>query len=144
MSTSKASRGIRNNNPGNIDHNPANKWQGELSHDKAIESRFCRFSSPEYGIRALSKILINYQKKHGLDTVRKIINRWAPPVENDTGAYVVQVAKACNVSPDAIISVGQLLPLMVPAIIKHENGSQPYTDSQIADGINMALGLDRR
>ncbi|MDE9591255.1 structural protein, partial [Xenorhabdus bovienii] len=53
-------RGLRNNNPGNIDHNPANKWQGQLPHDLSIEKRFCRFESPEYGIRALIKLLINY------------------------------------------------------------------------------------
>lgn len=137
-------RGIRNNNPGNIDHNPANKWVGELPHDKTIESRFCRFSTPEYGIRALAKILLNYQRKHGLNTIRKIISRWAPPVENDTGAYAEQVAKACGVPPDADISVGQLLPLLVPAIIKHENGQQPYTAEQIAAGVNMALGVERK
>lgn len=144
MSIKKLPRGIRNNNPGNIDHNPANKWQGELPHDKAIEPRFSRFVSPEFGIRALAKILLNYQNKHGLNTVRKIINRWAPPVENDTGAYAEQVAKACGVSPDAVISVGQLLPLIVPAIIKHENGQQPYTAEQVSAGIQMALGFERR
>ncbi len=52
-------RGIRNNNPGNIDHNPKNKWQGQLQHDPKIEKRFCRFESPEYGIRALMKLLCN-------------------------------------------------------------------------------------
>ncbi|WP_310740157.1 hypothetical protein [Arsenophonus apicola] len=36
----KAARGIRNNNPGNIDYNPVNKWQGQLPVDKSIESRF--------------------------------------------------------------------------------------------------------
>ncbi|OTA21061.1 structural protein [Xenorhabdus beddingii] len=62
------SRGIRNNNPGNIDHNPKNKWQGQLRHDPKIEKRFCRFESPEYGIRALMKLLSNYHK-NGYQTV---------------------------------------------------------------------------
>ena len=30
MSTTET-RGVRNNNPGNIDYNPANQWQGQLS-----------------------------------------------------------------------------------------------------------------
>lgn len=63
-------RGIRNNNPGNIDYNPANKWQGQLPMDKVIEPRFCRFESPEYGIRALMKLLSTYHKKDLTRSVR--------------------------------------------------------------------------
>ncbi|HDF2344629.1 TPA: structural protein, partial [Morganella morganii] len=51
------SRGIRNNNPGNIDYRPANNWKGQLPYDKSIEPRFCRFSAPEYGIRAIIALL---------------------------------------------------------------------------------------
>ncbi len=58
------------------------------------ETRFCVFRSPEWGIRALVKIIQTYERKYSLDTVRGIINRWAPPVENDTGSYISQVAKA--------------------------------------------------
>ncbi|GEM_PF-3663667 len=38
-------RGVRNNNPGNIDYNPRNQWQGQLRPDPAIEKRFARFDT---------------------------------------------------------------------------------------------------
>lgn len=124
-------RGIRNNNPGNIDHHPANNWKGQLAHDKAIESRFCRFSAPEYGIRAIIALLRNYQRKYGLNTVAGLISRWAPSNENNTGAYVSGVSKALGVAPDDAVSLSDkdTAIRLAKAIIRHENGSQPYPDA---------------
>ena len=138
----KQSRGIRNNNPGNIDYNKNNQWRGQISIEtSAINPRFAKFDTPENGIRALAKLLLNYQRLHGLKTVREIINRWAPPVENITSAYVKAVAAACEVNADEVIYLRdrKLLKHMVVAIIKHENGSQPYSDFVIATGISEAL-----
>ena len=74
-------RGLRNNNPGNIDKG-RDEWEGqELPGD---DPRFCTFTSMAYGCRALIRTLMTYRMKHGLSTVREIINRWAPPVENNT------------------------------------------------------------
>ena len=85
-STRKETRGIRNNNPGNIEKSKNNKWQGMA--ESQPDKRFITFTSPEWGIRAIARILINYKDKYDLDTVKKIISRWAPPSENNTGAYV--------------------------------------------------------
>lgn len=81
----KKSRGLRNNNPLNIRRN-STKWQGlsEEQKDKA----FFTFIAPEWGYRAAIKTLQNYRRIHGLTTVRQWISRWAPPVENDTEAYI--------------------------------------------------------
>lgn len=54
----KIARGERNNNPGNIRH--GSKWRG-LSIEQA-DREFCQFVSPEYGIRAIYKLLQTYQK----------------------------------------------------------------------------------
>ena len=43
--------------------------------------------------------LLTYQRQHGLDTVKGILNRWAPPSENDTGAYVQTVSRALGLRP---------------------------------------------
>ncbi|MDC9605635.1 structural protein [Xenorhabdus griffiniae] len=130
-------RGIRNNNPGNIDYNKANKWQGLLSHDPKIESRFCRFESPEYGIRALMKLLCNYHKG-GHNSVSKIINRWAPSNENNTTAYINGVAKALNVDPFDKIEVNKsTLIALSKSIIRHENGQQPYSDDVFTRAFEM-------
>lgn len=142
-------RGLRNNNPGNIDYNPRNAWQGQLPPDPAIEPRFARFDSPENGIRALGKLLINYRGKdgmpgigaQGIDTVRETVNRWAPSIENDTEAYVSAVASAAGVQPNAPIDIRtpSILLGVVTAIIKHENGSMPYAPAVIAEGVRRAL-----
>lgn len=145
-----ATRGVRNNNPGNIDFNPRNKWQGQLGLElEARCARFARFDTPENGIRALAKLLQNYRGKNGMpgvggpgiDTVRETINRWAPGHENDTEAYIGAVSKALGVKPDAVIDVRQpaTLRVLVVSIIKHENGGVPYADPVIDEGVRRAL-----
>lgn len=138
----KQSRGIRNNNPGNIDYNKNNQWRGQIGiEDGVAKPRFAKFDTPENGIRALAKLLLNYQRLHKLNTVREIINRWAPPVENVTSAYVAACARALGVAADEFINLSdrRLLKLLTVAIIRHENGSQPYSDFVIDTGVNEAL-----
>ena len=131
-------RGIRNANPGNLRHS-TDKWLGEVPGD---DKAFKTFSDPVYGIRALAKLLLNYERKYGLRTISGIISRWAPSNENDTAAYIDAVARACGVEPFQVIDVAAYLPALVPAIIAHENGQQPYTDEQISQAIAMATGGD--
>jgi hypothetical protein len=133
-------RGIRNNNPGNIEYSKNNKWRGLDSPPVEPQGRFARFQKPEYGIRALCRLLITYQAKHKLKTVRQLINRWAPPSENSTGAYIQAVADSLGAQPDDAIDVTdyRVMKGMVIAIIKHENGMQPYSDDVISAGIAMA------
>lgn len=128
-------RGIRNNNPGNIRH--GDLWQG-LSPDQS-DKDFCTFLSPEYGVRAMARILLNYKKRHGLNTIHGLISRWAPSTENDTAAYIKAVAAACHVKPTEVIDVAEYLPDLIPAIIRHENGVQPYDMATIHHGIALAL-----
>ncbi|WP_372165356.1 structural protein P5 [Xanthomonas euvesicatoria] len=134
-------RGVRNNNPGNIDRTGV-AWQGEdrTAAARAREARFAVFDTPEYGFRALVKTLLTYQRKHDLRTVRGIINRWAPPVENDTGAYVREVAKALGVEVDQRISVEAPATAfqLAKAIAKHENGANFWGDAVIWDGVELA------
>lgn len=133
-------RGIRNNNPGNIERN-ATAWDG-LADDQRADERFCVFDSAEYGIRALCKILLTYQRKYGLKTVKAMIERWAPPVENDTDAYVARVAEFMSVGAYQEIHLKDnsiQLALMAEAIIGHENGQQPYDEATIFAAVDMAL-----
>lgn len=129
-------RGLRNNNPGNIRHG-SSQWQG-MSSDQSGDNAFVQFDAPEYGIRALTKLLRNYQERDGLLTVRSIINKYAPPSENDTGAYVAHVARAAGVNPDDRININYKMVPIVTAIIKHENGLQPYSTETINNGIGLA------
>jgi len=128
-------RGIRNNNPGNI-RKGSSQWQG-MSAEQSDKS-FVQFVSPVYGIRALAKLLKNYQSRYGLNTVEGLISRYAPPNENITGAYVKSVANAIGVDARQPINVTQYLPTLVAAIIKHENGLQPYPESLILQGVALS------
>ncbi|MBI9109907.1 structural protein [Maridesulfovibrio ferrireducens] len=130
-------RGIRNHNPGNIRHGA--KWNGLA--EEQLDKSFCTFKTPEHGIRAMGKILITYQDKYGLDTVSGIIDRWAPPIENDTNAYAEHVAKQLEVGVDEPIVVRSFLDKLCTAIIRHENGVQPYDIATVQRGVNMAMGV---
>lgn len=134
----KPPRGIRNNNPGNIRHDQ--NWQGLNPKSRELDSAFCVFITPEYGIRALAKVLINYKKIHGLNTVRQIIGRYAPPNENQTQAYIQTVAGQIGVYPDTVIDIEKrgILAVFIKAVIRMENGIQPYSDEIIQKGIDMA------
>ena len=128
-------RGIRNNNAGNIENNGI-AWNG-LS-DTQNDDRFYQFISAEYGIRAIAKILRTYQSKYGINTVRGIISRWAPPTENNTESYIQAVSKTLGVIPDEPINVDEHMVGLVNSIITHENGYNPYSMGTILDGIALA------
>ncbi len=134
-----AARGIRNNNPGNLEYSKSNPWVGQNGDD----GRFAKFETPEHGIRALGRNLMSYQRQ-GIDTVSEIINRWAPPTDNnDTAAYIKAVCEQLGVSADEPLdsSNPDTLKALCAAIIQHENGSQPYSDQQLTSGVSAALGL---
>lgn len=71
------SRGLRNNNPGNI-RLSATLWQGEVrpSQDKS----FCQFKNMAYGYRALIKLLQNYRRLYHCRTIADFIQRWAATI----------------------------------------------------------------
>lgn len=128
------SRGIRNNNPGNL-RPTGDKWQGMAG----VSDNFIVFDNIVWGCRALSTDLSNKYFK-GLNTVTKIIDQYAPPSENNTVAYINAVSKSIGVDPDAPLNwTKDLLAKFTRAVISHENGSDGYvvTDSNIMDGIGM-------
>tara|TARA_B100000686_G_scaffold296912_1_gene328828 strand:+ start:1206 stop:1793 length:588 start_codon:yes stop_codon:yes gene_type:complete len=125
---SKLPRGIRNNNPGNIRHSK-DVWQGQSK--TQTDSAFVQFNDPVYGLRALMKLVLNYQRKYGLNSVKKIIDRWAPPVENNTDAYITNVAQHMGVKPTTPIDLEDHTTLIRLAkhITLHENGKPQNHDS---------------
>lgn len=88
------SRGLRNNNPGNI-RLSATPWQGEVRPSQ--DAAFCQFGSMAYGYRALIKLLGNYRRLHGCQTISDFIHRWAPPTENNTAGYISRVCSSMHV-----------------------------------------------
>lgn len=129
-----ATRGVRNSNPGNL-RKSKDQWEGAIGDDGA----FVIFDSPESGVRALAKNLQSYGRQ-GYDSIEKIINRWAPPNENDTQAYIQSVASATGIpatqsldlsDPDTLSSLAQ-------AISFHETGSR-YNPEVYQKGVARAL-----
>lgn len=132
-------RGIRNNNPGNLEASETFQWQGQSGND----GRFATFTSPEHGIRALGMNLLSYHRR-GLDTVSKIISRWAPPQDNnDTAAYIQKVSQALGVTAHTRLDVASpsVLSALSKAIIHHENGVIPFSGQIISSGVFSALGM---
>ena len=128
-------RGIRNNNPGNLENNGIN-WVGLSS--SQTDSRFYQFTDAKYGIRALARVLKTYERKYGLNTVEGIINRWAPAHENNTDSYIEHVSSVLGVRRDQPFDVSQNLVPLTEAIILHENGSNPYSMDKIVEGVMLA------
>lgn len=127
-------RGFRNNNPGNI-RISGDKWVGKLSPN--TDGSFEQFSAPEYGIRALSKLLDSYAKKYGDTNIESIIARYAPSNENDTNAYINSVVKTTGIHRAAPLVYPRDKEKTVRAIIKHENGFDPYTDEVMKKGLSL-------
>lgn len=131
-------RGERNNNPGNLVNTPT-VWQGEIV--DGDDERFMQFREAVYGIRAIGVLLLNYERKYGLCTVRGLISRWAPKNENDTIAYINYVCKHAGVQPDTKISVLDYLRKLTEGIIMQENnGRIIYLDTIVTKGLMMATG----
>ncbi|PPB47833.1 structural protein P5, partial [Arthrobacter pityocampae] len=54
-------RGVRNRNPGNIDYNPRNAWQGQLGLEEGVARPRCaRFGHPENASPAWGRLLLDY------------------------------------------------------------------------------------
>ena len=88
-------RGLVNNNPGNIRKN-GTAWHSAVT---GSDPTFVTFDTPVDGIRAMAKLLLTYQRQHGLDTIAEMIERWAPTVENDSFAYIDDVATRLGIDP---------------------------------------------
>jgi hypothetical protein len=115
-------RGIRNNNPLNIEAGPFTAGQPGFA---GSDGRFARFEAPEQGIQAAGKLLDTYSTKYGLNTVAGIIGRWAPSTDgNDVRGYAASVAGRLGVSPDQPLNLSdpQVKNALIMAMGQFENG----------------------
>lgn len=125
--------GVRNNNPGNIDwiENPSKRWRGMISRN----GRFGVFDTAANGIRAIGgELRASIKKRH---TVRDAIYEWAPPVENNTSAYLEHVEDATGFDGDSLLTAS-MIPAIAEVIIEHENGYNPYSRADIARWSQMS------
>lgn len=116
----KTSRGLRNNNPGNI-RLSTTTYQGEV---RSSDTAFKQFKSMAYGYRAMFVLLYTYQRKHHLNTIAEMISRYAPAVENHTQAYIDAVSEWSGVPATSHITAtnGDIMVPIVAAMSRVENG----------------------
>lgn len=124
-------RGYRNNNPGNIRIN-SDLFQGEIRPSK--DKSFKQFETMAYGYRAVFRILSNYYRNYKLDTIRKMISRWAPENENDTDAYIKAVSGYAGIPADDPINLNdrEQMTRIVAGMSKVENGIEADMSDVIA------------
>lgn len=129
-------RGFRNNNPGNIEHGP--RWRGLAA--QQTDSRFATFQDMAWGVRAIAVVLRTYQQKYRINTIRGIVNRWAPSPENDVDAYIAHMSRLAGIDPDDRIDVRYYSEVegIVRAIVRHENGADLPCPADLQRGLRLA------
>ncbi len=142
LMTSQAQGAIYNNNPGNI-RTSSTTWNGEVpNHGEKFEV----FETMPHGIRASARILRTYGSKYGINTIEKIIDRYAPPSDNNpnNANYARHVANGSGFAVDEEIDLNDpnvLIKLMRP-IFEFENGrkeARKISDADIIKGVKMAF-----
>lgn len=132
-------RGIRNNNPGNLIIT-SSAWVGKVPVSQNTDGHFEQFTSIEYGIRAMAYDIIGDIGK-GKNTLTKLISEYAPSSENNTAAYIANVASATGLNADAIIPLSyDTLVSIIRAKIVVENGpaaSNYVSTDTIKEGIDL-------
>ena len=121
------SRGLSNRNPGNI-RQSAVRYKGEVRPSR--DPAFKQFESMPWGYRAIFVLLDTYRIRHGLDTIRGMISRWAPPSENRTEIYIRAVADAVGIADDRPVDTRDRTTMlrMAAAISRVENGTAADMD----------------
>lgn len=133
---------LRNLNPGNLEYNPDIPYEGLAS--PPSDGKFFIFTSAQYGIRAIMETLHAYHFKHGLNTPKDIVTRYAPektatnPNENDTQAYINAVCSWNGWKEDQVLNFTDPHTYIgfAQSVAVHESGINPnhfpvawYSDS---------------
>ncbi len=138
-------RGIRNNNPFNLPI--GTDWKGlaartEMTPIQTAESKFAVFQDPIWGVRAGVLVLHRYKEQYGLKTLRDLAHRWAEPEIRDE--YAEFLSSQTGVDADATFDLNRYENLLnlVRAMIRFENGAQPYDVGTLRRGLSLA-GVDK-
>lgn len=87
----------RDNNPGDIVAGGFTAAHGQSGTD----GRFAVFPTPAAGLAALRALLTAHYL--GM-TIRDAMNKYAPPVENNTNRYIDVVCELTGLTPDTILT----------------------------------------
>lgn len=130
-----APRGIRNNNPGNLNF----AGQSGATKEGGEGGRFAVFESMEHGVAALYRQLQLYFKR-GVNTLSSIVKTYAPASDgNNVDAYVSALSKATGKGANETIDAGDTTTIvrLIKGIVDHENGKGYISSSDIMGGIQL-------
>lgn len=130
------SRGLRNKNPGNIRISKT-KYLGEVT--PSTDKAFKQFSTMAWGYRAMFVLLHTY-RKNGYRTLWQMINRYAPPIENHTDNYIMNVSRWAGVFTDVDLDTldpAEMIPV-VSAMSRVENGV-PAVEADVREGWRLFM-----
>lgn len=133
-----ASRGYRNNNPGNLRPLAGGvKWQGQVGIDAG---NYLIFDTMTNGIRAMTRDL-KTKLARGLNTIAKILYVYAPAADNNNvEAYISSVCEYAGIERDQVLTAADLY-RVVPAMMRHELGVAAFamvSSVDISNGIGAA------
>jgi len=123
LKASGTTRGLRNNNPGNL------KAVGNQMRDR---EGFRVFGTMEEGVAAAEAQLGRYAER-GIDTMEKIVNTWAPSKDgNDVEAYLKNLEEWTGLDRKQQLLPSQYHSVMA-GMFRHESGKGAPTEAQIDD-----------
>lgn len=131
---------LRNNNPGNI--RPGDSWLGS----QGSNAGFIVFKDLTYGLRALAIDLKNKINKDGLNTISKIVAKYAPPSDNNNDTtYIATVSKVSGFDANAPLTADvETIKKLIRGHATVESGAnyQSYiSDADIQTGVDMAFSI---
>jgi hypothetical protein len=140
--SSTGPRGIRNNNPGNINFGDWARSHGATGVEAGKGGRFATFGNAQAGLDALADLLRSYMAR-GVDTVASIIAKYAPAGENNTAAYVASVAARLGVDANAHLDPRNLQQMagLIDSIVRVENGKNPYAPEMLQRAAGRGVGI---
>ncbi|MEP8639588.1 hypothetical protein [Enterobacter kobei] len=133
-----APRGIRNNNPGNLNY----VGQAGATMEGGEGGRFAVFESMQHGVAALYKQLQLYFKR-GINTLSSIVKTYAPASDNNNvDAYISALTKATGKGANEVLDSGDTATIarLMKGIVDHENGKGYISSSDIMGGIQLGAG----
>lgn len=133
-----APRGIRNNNPGNLNY----AGQQGATMEGGEGGRFAVFESMQHGVAALYKQLQLYFKR-GINTLSSIVKTYAPASDNNNvDAYISALTKATGKGANEVLDSGDTATIarLMKGIVDHENGKGYISSSDIMGGIQLGAG----
>jgi hypothetical protein len=132
LKSSGTTRGLRNNNPGNL------KAVGNQLRDR---EGFAVFSSMDEGVRRANHQLELYRQR-GIKTANDIINTWAPKKDkNNVAAYLDDIKRDTGIAPDMEVKPEDYA-MFLAAIFKHESGKNAPDMQDVVDVLTMQDGGD--